>query len=136
MSTTLTISFTTMETLTATVGNDPKNYFLEFSSKEEYLQKVQTWKSLYKALSQAIRHNKQRNKKLTSAQSIVQHRMNKAGKATNWWSLVKDNPNYAEYKRRVELATSGIDKTTMKEPYDPTFLLKIRGEMKVKSTKR
>jgi hypothetical protein len=119
-----------METLTTLIGDNPKEYFLEFSSKEDYLQKVQTWKSLYKLLSYAIRHNKKAHKATLRAQSLVQHRMIKAGKY--WWATV----HYAEYIKRRDAAFSRVAKPYLDEPYNPTYLLKIRGEMKVKSVRQ
>ena len=129
-STSFIITFTTMETLIAIVGDSPKKYFLEFSSKEEYLQKVQIWKSLYKLLSQAIRHNKKVIKSLLRAQSLVQHRMNKAG--NTWWAADCQK----EYIKRRNAALSRVRKPYLDEPYNPTHLLKTRAEMKAKSIKQ
>jgi 2-keto-4-pentenoate hydratase/2-oxohepta-3-ene-1,7-dioic acid hydratase in catechol pathway len=119
-----------METLIETVGSSPKEFFLNFSSKEEYLQKVQVWKSLYKLLSHAIRHNKKASKARLRAQSLVQHRMTKAGKC---WFVTS---NYAEYLKRRDKALSMLPNDFLHEPYDPTLLLKIRSEMKVKSVRQ
>ena len=38
------------------------SYFLDFSSKEEYLAKRQEWREIYKFLSEELRHNKQVHK--------------------------------------------------------------------------
>lgn len=50
--------FSSLTTLDNQMTYPDYEYFLEFSSKEEYLQKRSEWREAYKNLSDEIRHNK------------------------------------------------------------------------------
>lgn len=137
-STSFTIAFTTMETLTVQIPEDPSIYFLEFSSKEEYLKKRDEWRTIYKWLSKAIRHNKHVCKARVKANAKIYRRMNKKG----WYlySLAIGRENYsnglAEYNERVKKATADIPKELSWDYVDAPQMLEIRQEMKVKSSRQ
>ncbi len=129
-----TITFTTMETLTIQIPDEPSEYFLEFSSKEEYLKKRDEWKQIYKWLSKAIRHNKNVWKAHIKANAKIHCRMNKKG-----WNMYRMMPReeysagLAEYNKRVKNATANIPKN-VSFYIDPTQMLEIRKYMKEKSS--
>lgn len=126
-----------METLTPEIPSNPRSYFLEFSSKEEYLAKRAEWRELYKWLSKAIRHNKQVWKANARASSMIEHRMVKAQKLPGYGYA---HPHYCsrqcsgesvkEYKSRLKTAKSNIPQRIKTEWLDATDLLEIRKLMK------
>lgn len=132
-----------METLTPSIPSNPRQYFLEFSSKEEYLTKRTEWRELYKWLSKAIRHNKQVWKADARASSKIEHRMVKAQKFAGYGYV---HPHYCsrqcsedsveEYKSRLKIAKSNIPQRIQTEWLDATDLLEIRRLMKEGSARQ
>lgn len=142
----LTFTFTTMETLTPNIPSNPRQYFLEFSSKEEYLSKRSEWRTLYKWLSKAIRHNKRVYKAEARAFSLVEHRMVKAGKLPGYGyasslyyhcslgRLTKES--LEEFISRRKAAEAKIPKPIKTEWLQATDLLEIRKLMKEESVRQ
>jgi phage pi2 protein 07 len=130
-----------MEALTVQIPENPSKYFLDFSSKEEYLTKRDEWKAIYKWLSKALRHNKKVYKAYLKANAKVQNRMAKKGwtpyppyqeTKTEKWSA-----GLSEMRDRVKVATSGIpDGIGTVLCLDATKLLEIRKFMKEDSRKQ
>ena len=136
-----TITPTTMETLTVQIPDNPSEYFLDFSSKEEYLTKRDEWRAIYKWLSKALRHNKKVDKAYLKANAKVQNRMARKGwtpyppyqeTKTEKWSA-----GLSEMRDRVKDATSGItDEIGIARCLNATELLSIRKFMKEYSRKQ
>lgn len=130
-----------METLTSpVVPSNPREYFLEFSSKEEYLKKRTEWRAIYKWLSKAIRHNKQVDKASARAFSLIEHRMVKSSKLPGYgwlghylWSSKISEEVKEEVRSRRKLAEAKIPERIKTGWLDATDLLKIRHLMKRKS---
>jgi hypothetical protein len=128
-----------METLNLQLQIDcPSEYFLTFSSKDEYLRKREEWKTLYKWLSKVIRHNKAVFKSRQKATAKIEKRMAKKG----WvpWNYTLSREEYStglsEFKDRVKTASSGIPEEICTRRLDPTLLLKIRKKMKEESSRQ
>lgn len=143
----LTFTFTTMETLTSPIiPSNPREYFLEFSSKEEYLKKRTEWRAIYKWLSNAIRHNKRVLKSEARAFSLVEHRMVKAGKFPGYGyasslhyhcSLGRfSKDSLEEFKSRRKVAEDKIPKPVKTGWLQATDLLEIRKLMKEESVRQ
>jgi hypothetical protein len=129
-----------METLTFEIPDDLSDYFLDFSSKEEYLTKRSEWRELYKWLSRAIRHNKKSNKIELKTRAKIMNRMNKKG-WNGWYCYPSSNRDefesgLAEFNSRVQVALSGFPEEVSLYGLDATELLGIRKEMKVESSKQ
>lgn len=137
-STSSTITFTAMETLTFQVPEDCSAYFLDFSTKEEYFAKRSEWRELYKCLSKAIRHNKAIRKASQKAWAKVYRRMNKKGR--NQFSTSLSREDYSkgreEFSDRLKRANESIPKVVSEMGLDPTELLAIRKLMEEESSKQ
>ena len=125
-----------METLILEISNNPSDFFLNFSTKDEYLKKRQIWRDIYKWLSATIRHNKKVDKAHSKAKAKVYRRMMKKG-----WCLYSYRCSYdhktglTEYRERLKVATKDIP--NQKSQYvKATDMLKIRKAMKEKSCKQ
>lgn len=139
----LTFTFTTMESLIPQIPSNPHQYFLEFASKEEYLEKRAEWRRLYKWLSKAIRHNKRVCRANARASSMIEHRMVKAQKLPGYGYV---HPHYCsrqcseesveEYRSRLNTAKSSIPQRIKTERLDATNLLKVRQLMKEESIRQ
>lgn len=141
-----------METLTVQIPDNLSEYFLEFSSKEEYLKKRTEWREIYKWLTKAIRHNKNAFKIELKTRHKILNRMHKKGwddmhishcksrlTVYSWISVKRKEENkefYDEYHSRCDAAlTSTPDKVSL-HGLDATELLEIRAKMKVESSKQ
>jgi hypothetical protein len=132
-----------METLNFEVPRDYRSYFLTFSSKEEYLQKRSEWRTLYKWLSKAIRHNRNVDKAKNRAFNLIELRMIRGGKipahrtaAHFVWSPDCGKDVREEFHRRLKRSEEGIPKRVSNLHLDPCELLKIRKEMKSESSRQ
>jgi hypothetical protein len=126
-----------METLTINVPENPSKYFLEFSSKEEYLKKRQEWREIYRYNSVITRYNKRVEKQFIKAKFKIYRRMNKKNWYFYWSGMTRETyqPGLAEYKERLEKATKNIPKP-LYTVINPTEFLKIRKQMKIESSKQ
>jgi hypothetical protein len=103
-------------------------FFLEFSSKEEYLQKRSLWRETYKNLSLEIRHNKNVNKEYFRAKARV---INSLGLNTRYWYQWEDHQRRSYH----ELLKEECDKIPASKKeytgfYDATEMLEIRHQQK------
>lgn len=127
-----------METLTVQIPENPSDYFLEFSSKEEYLKKRAEWREIYKWLSNAIRHNKRIWKAKIKANDKIYRRMKKKGWYFYTTSLSSEDylSGKAEYRERVKRATADIPKEISWSYVTATQMLEIRQRMKIESSRQ
>jgi hypothetical protein len=129
-----------METLTIQIPDNLFEYFLEFDSKEEYLQKRSEWKEMYKWLTRAIRHNKKYDRITGKIWHKLMKRMHKKGWTGVYMSWVDDIETYNkgrdEFNARYKVAVTGIPEPVSLLGLDATELLTIRAEMKVESSKQ
>lgn len=126
-----------METLTFEIPDEPSNYFLEFSSKEEYLRKRDEWRQLYKWLSKTIRQNKKVSKAYQSAFTKIRDRMAKKG--WSYYPSIKSEDylkGFSEYETRARNARHNLPKGVSERSLDPTEMLRVRREMKEESRRQ
>jgi hypothetical protein len=98
------------------LGEYDTDFFLEFSSKEEYLSKRSLWRQIYKNLSLEIRHNKNVNKEYFRAMARA---------STNSLSSRSYHQLLKEAYDKIPKSKSEYTKY-----YDATELLEIRHEQK------
>lgn len=128
-----------METVIPNIPSNPRQYFLEFSSKSEYLEKRSEWRTLYQWLSKTIRHNKRVHKAYSRTFSLIVHRMVKSSKfsAYSWkartfvGSEIKE-----EFKSRLKVSKTKIPERIETKWLDATDLLEIRKMMKEESMRQ
>ena len=103
-------------------------FFLEFSSKEEYLLKRSLWREIYKNLSLEIRHNKNVNKEYSRAMARV---INSLGLNTRYWYQWEDHQRRSYHQLlKEECDKIPASKKEYTKYYDATELLEIRHEQK------
>lgn len=108
-------------------------YFLNFSTKEEYLERRAEWRALYAYLSSAIRSNKNRNRSRQSWSDRITYRIMKTGdyEKDRWGNpLVRGSE---EHSSRFAMATRNVPPEMDTLGHDPTELLKVRHSMKVEA---
>lgn len=118
-----TFSISQMTIAPELTPDSAQEYFLEFSTREEYFAKRDQWKELYTQLSWVIRSNKNRSKSLRSWRDKIQHRIAKSGRA------------YipAEFNERYAMATRSIPPQISELGFNATELLEIRADMKAQA---
>jgi hypothetical protein len=127
---------TTEMKIPTVTAKDAKEYFLNFSTREEYLVLRAEWRALYAYLSQAIRSNKNRFRTTVSWRAKIAYRMAKAqGLQGTPLQLAMRQANdkewAAEYAARTKMATRNVPPAMDELGHNATDLLDIRLRMKL-----
>lgn len=129
----LSSSFDTMNTVQISFYNrdhlavqEAEASFLNFSTKEEYLERVSVWRDQYNEVSGAIRAVKSHNRNVRRSRDVIRHRMNGvySGQeyANRWLTMARHN-------QTVDVT----DWDLSVQRIHPTELLEIRAQMKIQA---
>jgi hypothetical protein len=129
----LSSSFDTMNTVQISFYNrdhlavrETEASFLNFSTKEEYLEQVAAWRDQYNEVSDAIRAVKSHNRNVRRSRDVIRHRMNGvySGQeyANRWLTMARHN-------QTVDVTDWDLSVKRI----HPTELLEIRAQMKIQA---